>query len=358
MKTSLFIFNSNMKKFIKKLFLIVLTVLLLLTTVNYFGDAARLFDSNYEIKMASIIRQGYNVTNISNFNERLFQKEIIKNLKVNPDILVLGSSRSMLINSDYFEEEQFFNSSVSGASIEDIIGIYQLYIDNDKLPEKIILCIDPWIFNENNGQKRWQSLQLEYYKFKGEERIIENSLNIDKYFQIFSLSYFQGSLKNLFKVIFGENYPVATKNKENENATILIDGSYVYSKIKRECSEKLTERISKQYVNDEIYSIEQFENISEKIRNSFSLLIKDIKSKDIEIAFFLPPYYPSVYNVIREDYTMVDMVEVYIIEYAKTNNIKVYGSFNPININLNESYFYDGMHCKESGIKKILNSKM
>ena len=154
-----------MKKFIYKITLITLPILILLLVVNYFGDAARLFDNDYEKQMANIVASGKYVTNIDNYDERLFQKELIFNKNIQPNIVVIGSSTTMLINSDLFPDTLLFNNSVSGASIEDIVGIYQLYKTNNKLPRKIIIGIDPWMFNENNGQERWQSISTYYYNF-------------------------------------------------------------------------------------------------------------------------------------------------------------------------------------------------
>jgi len=116
-----------MQRFINKFIIISLPVLILLFTVNYFGDAARIFDSDYEKEMAETLMKGSFVTNISNYDERVFQKELINRMNNAPEILVLGSSRTMLINSTYFPNQTFFNNSVSGASIEDIIALFQMY---------------------------------------------------------------------------------------------------------------------------------------------------------------------------------------------------------------------------------------
>ena len=69
-----------MKKFIYKTILIALPAFIILVAVNYFGDAARIFEYGYEKKIAKIVHNGSYVTGISNYDERLFQKEFIKGL--------------------------------------------------------------------------------------------------------------------------------------------------------------------------------------------------------------------------------------------------------------------------------------
>lgn len=110
-----------MKRFIYKTSIITLPVLILLIMVNYFGDAARLFDNDYEKVMAKILSKGQYVTNFENYDERLFQKEIISTTAIQPNLVIIGSSRTMLINNEFFPNFFLFNNSVSGASIDEVV---------------------------------------------------------------------------------------------------------------------------------------------------------------------------------------------------------------------------------------------
>ena len=57
---------------------------------------------------------------------------------------------------------------------------------------------------------------------------------------------------------------------------------------------------------------------------------------------------------IEKQYKIVLEIENMIKEFAKKSNIKYAGSFSPIESNLNETHFYDGMHLNEEGVKIIL----
>jgi hypothetical protein len=87
-----------MRKFITKLLLVLIPTFLFVVFINYFGDAANLFSVNFEKKIADILQKGYNVTNISNYDERLLGKYLITGSTACPNVLVLGSSRVMQIN--------------------------------------------------------------------------------------------------------------------------------------------------------------------------------------------------------------------------------------------------------------------
>ena len=337
-----------MSRFLYKTILFALPLLLLMVSVNYTVDPARLFDEDYEKYMADVITSGKYVTNISNYDDRIFQKEFILRQTQAPDLLVLGSSRSMQINSTFFKGAHVLNSSVAGATIEDIIALYQIYNLQNKLPKKIILGIDPWTFNEKCEIERWKSLENFYYDF------VKKPANVSflKYEQLISPSYFQYAIKTFFWR--DKETPQATLQKFNETNTVLNDGSLVYRRSKREATFSEVESMVAKYISEEIYGIENFTEISESILRDFKLLVSDILSRDIEVVFFLAPYHPQVYKVATQKYPMVLKSEELIKKYASTHNIKVYGSFDPHALELNERDFYDGMHCKEDALKKVL----
>lgn len=347
-----------MQRFINKFIIISLPVLIVLITVNYFGDAARIFDSEYEKEMAEILMNGSYVTNISNYDERVFQKELINRKNDAPEILVLGSSRTMLVNSTYFPNQTLFNNSVSGASIEDIIALYQIYKESNILPKKIIIGIDPWLLNENNGQTRWKSLEYFYNKYnkKADFSLAESSSY--KYSELFSLSYFKASIKALPKLFSGTSRPIETQEKYNKTNTKLSDGSLVYSADYRNATQNdINSKIDK-YILGDIYSIENFETISDEIWTEFQNFISTLRKEHISIEFLLCPYAPIVYDKITKKYPNVLQSESLIVNFAHDKGIKVHGSFNPYGLRFDETYFYDGMHCKEKGIKEILKGQI
>jgi len=145
-----------MKIILKKVIVITLLVLIPISLFNYTADPANIFHENYVESITNIILDRKNAAlTTANFDERLLQEKIITSKKNNYEIVCLGSSRSLQIDSSLFQDKSFFNHSVSGSSIEDFVAIYEILIENNKLPKSIILGIDPWIFNKNNGQERW-----------------------------------------------------------------------------------------------------------------------------------------------------------------------------------------------------------
>jgi hypothetical protein len=344
-----------MRKFLHKTTVFSFGCIFLVVTINFLVDPAKIFDrGSYEDKIIDIILKNENVKNISNYNERILQKKWIDKLEVRPDIVVLGSSRTLLINSSYFHNKNLINNSVSGASIEDLIAIFNMYKLKNVLPKKLILGIDPWLFNENNKQERWLSLQSEYNAYFGNEEKNSSMLFYSKLKQLFSLSYFQSSIKNLDHYFLTQD-PTPTKTSFNKTNTKRVDGSITYNEKYRGASSEAIKAKAIKYISDDLYSIENFGNISPQLFNQFEMLCSDILKNDIELSFFMAPYHPIVYDKIKQDYQIVLNVEDKVLEFATVKNIKCFGSFNANKQGVNNDDFYDGMHLKEAGIRKIFS---
>jgi hypothetical protein len=92
---------------------------LIMICVNLYSDPARLFDGGrYEMEVAKILASGKNAGNILNHNDRLLQKDYAEIIKQAPDIIAIGSSRSMQISQDLFPNETFHNSSVPSVGVQ------------------------------------------------------------------------------------------------------------------------------------------------------------------------------------------------------------------------------------------------
>jgi hypothetical protein len=193
-----------------------LPVIALLVGVNYVVDPANLYhktrlaetSSSIEESIAAYNASGYHVTNVETFDERVFQKYRIISAQGAPDITVLGTSRSQLIGENVFPGSQLINSSVTGATVEDILGIINIYDSTKRLPARMIIELAPWYLNENNNQTRWKSISNDYNTFNNKITshqaeagpVAERFFTIDpRIYEIVSFSYFQNSLEALFR---------------------------------------------------------------------------------------------------------------------------------------------------------------
>lgn len=360
----------NYKK--NTLFILLITFLFLFSIAlfNFEMDTAGVFRASkkYENGIAKIMLEGKNVANLSDYDERLVQKYYIENINTSIKTTVLGSSRSLLIAPSY-NNENFFNNSVSGASLEDMIAIYEMYKAKNIKPKTIIIGLDPWILNGNNGQTRWMSIGREYNEGLqnlniSNHNFISNFINLNevkKYQELVSMPTFLSSWKKFKKDLKNSN-----SNKENcidyyattkDFSTVFIkrnNGTISYPPAYRNASIDEINQKAKVYSNDpNIYSLGNFNKLSNI--QLFETFIKYLLNQKVKIVFFLPAYHPYTYKVIENNpkYRMVMASETYFTEFAKQNHIPILGSYNPKKTHLQEKDFYDGMHLREESIKKM-----
>lgn len=354
-----------MKKFLMRLTLL-LPILLIISALNFMVDPANIFGGQkIEKKIAEHLLNGSNVGNATDFDERLLQKFYIESLKETKDVVVLGSSRSLQIRSVLFPDKKFFNNSVSWGVLEDYISVYEMYEVKGYKPEVIVLGLDPWIFNKNNGISSWKAIGNYYTRFnEGDNSFYNKNLRglvfkIQRYSEIFSPSYFQGSLTFLAKNINKRNqsnqiYP--TDKTKDINDIKLVDGSLSYnSKFELINADDALKEAKQSIRGDAIATIKSFNKIDQTECLLFEKFVKHLKDKGIKLIFFFPPYHPYVYDYLTSsnDYKIINDVEEYFKKIAIKNNVESIGSYNPNLLGLKNEDFYDGLHLKTEAIKKV-----
>ena len=355
-------------KFLKKI-IYFLPIFFVMIGVNYIVDPAKLFkNNNYYQNLAAILHSGQNIGNLVNYDERLVQKFYIEDLKDKKNIVVLGSSRAMLLNHEMFAESSFHNSSVSSASLEDDMAIYWMYRKNRLAPNVVIIGLDPWLLNKFNGNNAYQTIISDYNEisqYLGFSRYQSNSFDMfsSKYFELVSPKYFQSALKfwyaqrNLNNQL-GDYY--ATTSDVGNDIIRHADGSISYDlKYRSRTSSKIRE-VAASFVDNNASMLNHFTRLDSDLKNKFdkfiSLLIKD----GVEVIFYLPPYHPAAYNKLVNSprYKIITDAQKYFQNYAKNKNIQIIGSYNPVDLGLKDEGFYDAMHQNVESITKMFSKLM
>ncbi|HEX5330052.1 DUF1574 family protein [Sulfuricurvum sp.] len=349
------------KSFLLSVFYAVSILFSLLIAFNYFFDSYGFFKKNRTIDDAArAIANQRSITGLQNYDERIFQKKVFQNFLQKPKCIVLGSSRSMMIESKMVPHNRgFFNHSVSGASIEDHMAIIALYEKNKALPNKVILSVDPWLFNKNNNQTRWKSLKNEYeyallaLSHAPTKKAAENN---DKniYWQLINYENTKNNLLNFQNTLHDKN---TLKIISDEDVDAMIkrgDGSIAYPFKIRHQNDTETLKLAKSYCSAPIYSVENFNELSNT--SLFEQLITHLQNNGVEVVLFLPPYHPIAYRYFlnHPKYKYVLEAETYLQTLSHKQNIPLFGSYNPDLYGLTSTDFTDGMHAKTSALQKIL----
>lgn len=339
------------KKFLFRTLIVTVPVAVAVMTVNYRVDPADIFsEGGLERQAAVILLGGNNVAGLSNYDERLFQKEFISRLTERPRTVVLGSSRGMLIDRRNGRDSSLINSCMSGARFEDIMAVYQLYADNNMVPCRLIVELSPYMFNSSYLDVRYKTLIEEYDRIAAaigskSSQGIELDINI-KYLELISLSYFQNAVR-----MVGDHRAINVIDTvmDSLDQTRMIkfpDGSIAYSADLQNKGVTVSEI---QAAADFGHS-ESFVSMSEDRKRMFETFVGYLQGLGVEVEIFLAPFPVEVLNkkpVFTE-------VEAYIRSYASKHDIRVWGSYDGCRYGLSIHDFYDGMHSKKHVSNLIL----
>ncbi len=352
-----------MKKFLRKILMFV-PIIFVIIVVNVIVDPAHIYKKSYEEEAAKLLLSGQNVVGMTNYDERIFQEEFIRNEPICPDTILLGSSRIMTLTDEAMKNMGGYrNHGISGAGIFDYLGILGIYESCNKLPMKVVLGLDPWILNENNGETRYQSI-VKYINDFGEilpdfTKLEANALS-EKRMQFISVPYFQSSVEFLLKNpdriwdLYDNIGFYGTKERLVDETIRYIDGSIEYQLEEREKSVEQANKCAKDYVKGGIYQSEGYNSLSEKYCVLLEKLVEYLQEEGREVLFYLPPYHPYVYQYLVNNvkYKNIFEAEKFFISLSEKRNIDVYGAYNPKETECTERDFLDGMHLKRTSMKK------
>jgi len=331
--------------------------------INVSIDPSGLLRKSQEKQIAKWLNEGYGVINAINVDYRKIVKERIALLGTKPDIIVMGSSRAMIIDSSFFPNRHLLNCSLPSANLEDIIANYQVLYEANKLPSKLILCPDLHYFNAY--AKSNFHLFHEFDNAMQRMEIVQNTTLKDfiikwidpRYFQILSPGYFQESIRFFPAWVVGKiPRPKPIEHYETEEKVIRPDGSIIYESSRRQRTQQEIELKAERYAFKHPEGLINYRQLDPLRKQIFEEFLKIVKKDGVEIEIILIPIHPRSYDILSKNkiYKIIIDVEKYMVEVFNSLDIPVYGSFDATKCGCNSIDFYDAVHAKPEAIKRIL----
>ena len=347
-----------MRKLMIKTIFLMLPIALLVTGSNYYVDPAHQFSDNYYQEAAKILKHD-NIILIGNCDEKKLIKSFIKQ-KNKVKTIILGSSRSLILNEEHIQSTSMLNLSSSGSDLEDIIATYGLYESRHGKPEDVVIGIDPWMFNVNRKSTRFMSFLDSYNKMADKlklNKVNSTIINHSTFFEVlFSLSYFQTSLLSVFENGLYKITPQKIVGTSSKQKIKTSNGTLIYG-LDWQNKKELIEIAAKRYISEkDIYGLNAYFEVSSERVEILERTFKYLQNNDISIKIFLSPYHPIVWDYFESNskrYSVVKNSELALRNLCKKYHIQIIGSFSPENMKLTSTDFYDGMHPNLNGIGKI-----
>lgn len=343
-----------MKKWLKGI-LFLLPILLFVAWVNWYIDSYAYLRVTYDRMAEQMMEEERHVLGLeeSNFNDRNLLLACMRTLPEPENMMVLGSSRVLSFDHTMFGEEKFYNAGLSEATFYDLLAVTGILVKEEKLPKKMIIGVDSFLFNSSTNNEKWRELE-DYEKYMEEVLSDENTvwhgrekntgLEPGKYL---SLDYFRYNVtllpkKERFSVSYVSDWDNAMYCKH-------CDGSISYQETLRNVSEQEVIDLTEQAIDEKVvYRMTGYEKIDEQTLMMFKQLLQYLKDQGVEVILYLPPYSPMMYDYIgsEEAYRITCEVEEEVKKVSLELGIDLYGSYDPKPCKLEMTDLYDIYHVK------------
>ena len=348
-------------KLFSRIVSILLLPLLIIGSINYFIDPDYTLRKNYIQPLASALANGKLVSGPVNINGRLLKKEWIRQLKDNPEVLILGSSRTLGITQASFPGKTFFNTSVTNCTWQDMYAFTDLMDEKkEEFPRQVIICCDQWLFGNSFSEKRWLYNRA-------------NFVNLLKKSSQLNPNYFPAKWelqKEWIKELFSVRYLIRSVRTRGKTEPFEIQDTIIPGKMMllTDGSRALPSRITnadrnevEKKAKDYFYSSqdEHFNQLDTVQCQLFENLISYLQNRKCQVTLFVPPYHPITWQLLHQSnkHTGIFKVDDYLQHLSKNKNLKIIGNTNPSKINLSSSDFYDGVHLKPAVLSRLITTE-
>ncbi len=355
--------------------LFLLPIPLFMVWFSYKIDVSSLFKGEvdqYNLDIATAMVNGQAVDSYDRMDERAVLKELAGIIDEPYNTLSFGSSRVLQLRQAAAGKRPFFNGGVSLADFRDILGLTYLFDKEGMLPENIIIGVDPWIFGATTYDANPRSSSELYNEFLSVRLGIDSTYapdaapKRDRYLALLTPTYFQGNLQFwLTKITEGEGAGVDYRPPaivtgdiyDQTNNIKLSDGSVLYMKSFREAPQATVDERAYEEHESALAWMNTSAKVDEELAGQFEAFVAYLRGKGVNVVFYLSPYNPVTYEYAvenPEECALVFGVEEYILDYAKTAGVPVYGSYNPYLCGAMPQDYFDGQHMKDEKMAEIL----
>lgn len=335
---------------------------------NVVADPTNVFRTKqYSQQVAELLLAGCNVILPADSDWNYIAKYYATELQQKKDVLILGSSRAMVLRSSLFPGKTVFNSAISASYLENVVAITGMYFKQGHIPEEIVIGLDPWFLDGRGPFRRWKKFKNEYIDALDRFGIHDQRrwwlpfrMELpESAIAAFSLSYFQQSFKILLSSSRQTRASVTVTDQDEGPVRIRrADGSISYPDEAKRVSTAEVERLAHRYANaGAVDYFDGYTQMDENLMNILRQFVEAMHERRVRVVFFLSPFHPYVYStfVNSERYAILDRIEQFYRRLAQQEDVPLIGSYNPTLYGCGPDEFYDGIHAKESCVDRIFD---
>ncbi|WP_295424118.1 hypothetical protein [uncultured Subdoligranulum sp.] len=355
-------------------FLLLAPILVFMVAFSYNVDCSGLFQGALAPRrIVDLMLDGYDVTNFEQMDERQVVQLYAQDVSEAPEAIGIGSSRVLQFNRENTGVDSFFNMGVTGADVRDNMTSYYKMVSYGKTPKVLLWSLDPWVFYGSEAafdERADAELYNEFLtKVLNVPTDYEEPDPVELWRALADPAYFQGNVHYYFKnrgqaVITDEDgnsiefNPVEGDPYDQTSTIKRSDGSVLYDvAFRNQTVDQIRAQAATACTTFNSVHMEGFDAMSETQMQAFDSFIQYAQSQGTTVILVLSPWHPYLYGYLLtepDNHKGFFQVENWVRQYAAEHNIPLYGSYDPECIEgLQETDFFDGLHCAGTGIEKF-----
>jgi hypothetical protein len=320
---------------------------------------------------AGALRPGLAVLDYTNVDERGFQRARLEAIE-RPRTVAFGSSRIMQLTTAAAGAAagEFYNTGMSGATIEDHVAMWAVLLRQGKVPATAIFALDPWIFNTAHEQVRWRVLAAEIDRYRratgaGGAAALLGPLDevVYRWYQARELLSYAVLRKSAGDVrraaraaASGDGWHVAPEAEAAGGQLLRADGSLRYEGAFLARPPAVRRATAVRYGADLLSKLHDFRWDAARVADLQGLWT-DMRRRGVAVVAFVPPYHPAAWRILGSDERFQRTVATgaRALERAAAPLGVVFGDFSdPASVPCREEEFHDGDHATVACLERLL----
>lgn len=352
-------------------------LLLVIGVFNYTVDSKLFFLSG---GTKEVIRQGAeNVMEgravvllpIDNLEQRFFQRCVIEAMDAPRECVVLGSSRVQFVSSGSLgmDSREVFNHSIPASGIKDMVAVLGMYRrEHGRYPDRIILGLDPWMFEPYETEFRWVSALDDYRAAAGGiwasrgwsgEGILAGFLYARKVWRLVDWGYTRDNLKALIKGESKSRLLLAVDPRKVDEVpyhVIYPDGSREWA-FPREPDGSVSAESAGALGLDHAASRKPDFGFQDKRLRMLRDVIRHLQESGVEVQVLIPPMHPDYIGCLgASDYLeSLRRLDAQLVDLCGDLQVERMGGFTAID-GLGPGDFFDSSHPAKWVYDRLLSS--
>ena len=322
--------------------------------------APLLFNPTAVKSVASVLATGNNYATFDlNIESRTLRGAHIASLTETPELAILGASHWQEGHVDLLPHVRAYNSHVHRDYYEDMLGVTEMFVRNNRLPEHMIITIRDNLFTPvaDRTDFLWVPGIPDYRDMADRlglpQRPLTELIPVPQIREAISLVNLRANLRRWRGA---KELPHVTGASKHDTLDILLsDGSIHWS---REHDALFTAEFARERA---LAFAAQRRNDPPKVDPAgivaLERLFEFLNERGVRVFLAHPPFNPIYYDALQGSTYMEGLgrIEALTQDFADRFGFEVIGSFNPHDLGCRADMYIDAEHSSPECLGKILN---